>query len=97
MGHDAGTLIGPVPPAPAPSGSAAPDRWALAEAVAQLRPGGAAMGALPDGTAFAVLATEQPAEPPTEPLAEIWPRIAACDPSRPQHAGTGPRAEAPRT
>lgn len=75
--------------------TAAPDRWALAEAVAHLRPGGAAVGALPDGTAFAVLATGQPAESPTEPLAEIWPRIAACDPSRPRHAGTGPRADGP--
>ncbi|MFC9748335.1 helix-turn-helix domain-containing protein [Streptomyces niveus] len=75
--------------------TAAPDRRALAEAVAQLRPGGAAVGALPDGTAFAVLAAEQPAESPTEPLAEIWPRIAACDPSRPQHAGTAPRADGP--
>ncbi|MFD4702599.1 helix-turn-helix domain-containing protein [Streptomyces niveus] len=71
--------------------AAAPDRWALAEAVAHLRPGAAAVGGLPDGTAFAVLA----AEPPAEPLAEIWPLIAACDPSRPQHAGTGPRADGP--
>ncbi|MGW8455701.1 helix-turn-helix domain-containing protein [Streptomyces niveus] len=75
--------------------TAAPDRWALAEAVARLRPGGAAVGALPDGTAFAVLAAGQPAESPTEPLTAIWPRIAACDPSRPQHAGTGPRADGP--
>ncbi|MEV8341349.1 helix-turn-helix domain-containing protein [Streptomyces niveus] len=75
--------------------TAAPDRWALAEAVAQLRPGGAAVGALPDGTAFAVLTAERPAESPTEPLAAIWTRIAACDPSRPQHAGTGPRADGP--
>ncbi|MEV8405347.1 helix-turn-helix domain-containing protein [Streptomyces niveus] len=71
--------------------TAAPDRSALAEAVAHLRPGGAALGGLPDGTAFAVLAAEQP----TEPLAEIWPLVAACDPSRPQHAGTGPRADGP--
>ncbi|MFE4609406.1 helix-turn-helix domain-containing protein [Streptomyces niveus] len=79
--------------------TAAPDRWALAEAVAQLRPGGAAVGALPDGTAFALLAAErpaeQPAESPTEPLAAIWPLVAACDPSRPQHAGTAPRADGP--
>ncbi|MFF2645363.1 helix-turn-helix domain-containing protein [Streptomyces niveus] len=75
--------------------TAAPDRRALAEAVAHLRPGGAAVGGLPDGTAFAVLAAERPADSPTEPLAEIWPRIAACDPSRPQHAGTAPRADGP--
>ncbi|MEV4994785.1 helix-turn-helix domain-containing protein [Streptomyces niveus] len=75
--------------------TAAPDRRALAEAVAQMRPGGAAVGGLPDGTAFAVLAAERPADSPTEPLAEIWPRIAACDPSRPQHAGTAPRADGP--
>ncbi|MFF5088590.1 helix-turn-helix domain-containing protein [Streptomyces niveus] len=73
----------------------ATDRSALAEAVAHLRPGGAAVGALPGGTAFAVLAAERRAESPTEPLAAIWPRIAACDPSRPQHAGTGPRADGP--
>ncbi|MFE7278358.1 PucR family transcriptional regulator [Streptomyces sp. NPDC057623] len=56
---------------------------ALAEAVAHVAtPGSAAVGRLPDGTAFAVV------HGPTVDLGEVWQLVAACEPSVPLHGGT---------
>lgn len=63
---------------------------ALAEAVAHATTGPAAVGRLPDGTAFAVVPWAAAAA-----LAEIWPLVAACDPSAPAHGGIGSPATGP--
>lgn len=63
---------------------------ALAEAVALLAAPAAAVGRLPEGAAFAVVAG-----PGAVALDEVWLRVAACDPDRPLHGGTGAPAAAP--
>lgn len=55
---------------------------ALTEAVAHTTPAFAAVGRLPDGTAFAVVPEDTAA-----PLAEAWPPVAACEPGSPLHGG----------
>ncbi|MFG3104425.1 PucR family transcriptional regulator [Streptomyces sp. NPDC048182] len=60
---------------------------ALAEVLAGA--GAAAVGALPDGTAFAVVPGDAP---PAGPGA-VWPLVAACAPARALHGGTGTPAE----
>ncbi|MFD0312278.1 hypothetical protein [Streptomyces sp. NPDC127119] len=63
---------------------------ALAEAVAHLAgPGPAAVGRLPDRTAFAVV-------PGPVTLDGVWALVAACEPSIPLHGGTGAPAAGPR-
>ncbi|MFE5092506.1 PucR family transcriptional regulator [Streptomyces sp. NPDC056638] len=62
---------------------------ALAEAVALAGAGPAAVGRLPDGTAFAVV-------PGAVDVSEVWPLVAACEPSVLLHGGHGrPAAEPP--
>ncbi|WP_353945243.1 helix-turn-helix domain-containing protein [Streptomyces sp. HUAS MG91] len=65
---------------------------ALAEAVAWAGTGPAAVGRLPDGTAFAVVAGTLPADA----SAGAWTRVAACVPDEPLHGGTGTPAAAPQ-
>ncbi|MFD8735240.1 PucR family transcriptional regulator [Streptomyces sp. NPDC059618] len=60
---------------------------ALAEAVAHAGPGPAAVGRLPDGTAFAVLPADA-----HDAVAEAWPFVAACAPDTPLHGGTSATA-----
>ncbi|MFJ3673392.1 PucR family transcriptional regulator [Streptomyces sp. NPDC090106] len=55
---------------------------ALAEAVAYAEAGPAAVGRLPDGTAFAVLPADG-----HDAVAEVWPLVAACVPDAPLHGG----------
>ncbi|MEU6114171.1 PucR family transcriptional regulator [Streptomyces sp. NPDC047117] len=62
---------------------------ALVEAVAQTAPAFAAVGRLPDGTAFAVLSEEAAAG-----LADTWPLVAACEPDVLLHGGLASRATA---
>lgn len=58
---------------------------ALAEAVAHVAgPGPAAVGRLPDGTAFAVVPGDLPAG-----FGAVWPLVAGCEPSVPLHGGSG--------
>ncbi|MFF1688101.1 MULTISPECIES: PucR family transcriptional regulator [unclassified Streptomyces] len=66
---------------------------ALTEAAAHVQDTAAAVGRLPDGTAFAVVAG---ADAVGETLADAWPLLAACDPSDPLHAGIASPAAAPR-
>ncbi|WP_326668896.1 PucR family transcriptional regulator [Streptomyces sp. NBC_01257] len=68
-----------------------PAEDALSEAVAQVAgTGPTVVGRLPDGTAFAVaLGT-------ADGLGEVWPRVAACEPSVPLHGGTGAPAAGPQ-
>ncbi|MEU8947364.1 helix-turn-helix domain-containing protein [Streptomyces sp. NPDC048489] len=64
---------------------------ALAEAVAHATTGPVALGRLPDGTAFTVVPAGAVAA-----ITEIWPLVAACDPSVPLHGGIGSPAAGPR-
>ncbi|MFG3142243.1 PucR family transcriptional regulator [Streptomyces sp. NPDC048211] len=64
---------------------------ALDEALACSGPGPAAVGRLPDGTAFAVV----PEAAVAVRLAEIWSRVAAGDPLVPLHGGIGSPAAGP--
>ncbi|MGW6398018.1 helix-turn-helix domain-containing protein [Streptomyces sp. NPDC055134] len=66
---------------------------ALTEAAAHVPHTGAAVGQLPDGTAFAVIAG---AGAVSEALADVWPLLAAGEPSDPLHAGIASPAAAPR-
>ncbi|MFD8569131.1 PucR family transcriptional regulator [Streptomyces sp. NPDC059639] len=65
---------------------------ALAEVVAWAGTGPAAVGRLPDGTAFAVVAGTLPADE----FAGAFSRVAACVPDEPLYGGTGTPAAAPR-
>ncbi|WP_428950425.1 helix-turn-helix domain-containing protein [Streptomyces sp. cg35] len=60
-----------------------PAEGALAEVTALVATGPAAVGVLPDGTAFSVTAG------PAGPADEVWQRVAACDPGVALHGGTG--------
>ncbi|GHI02114.1 PucR family transcriptional regulator [Streptomyces cellostaticus] len=63
---------------------------ALAEAAAHTAPAFAAVGRLPDGTAFAVVP-----EDAATALAQTWPLVAACEPDVLLHGGlASPAAEA---
>ncbi|MET8745970.1 PucR family transcriptional regulator [Streptomyces sp. NPDC004728] len=66
-----------------------PAEGALAEAVAHAGAGPSAVGRLPDGTAFAVVHG-------AVDVSEVWPLIAACEPSVPLHGGNGRPAAEPR-
>ncbi len=59
---------------------------ALTEAVAHTTPTFAALGRLPDGTAFAVVPEDAAAG-----LAEAWPLVAACEPDSLLHGGSASR------
>ncbi|MGW0798783.1 helix-turn-helix domain-containing protein [Streptomyces sp. NPDC002692] len=63
---------------------------ALAEAVAHATTGPVALGRLADGTAFTVVPAEA-----VVAMTEIWPLVAACDPSVPLHGGIGSPAAGP--
>ncbi|MEU6846584.1 helix-turn-helix domain-containing protein [Streptomyces sp. NPDC046716] len=65
---------------------------ALAEVVARAGTGPAAVGRLPDGTAFAVVSGTLPADA----SAGAWSRVAACVPGAPLYGGTGTPAAGPR-
>ncbi|MFB7507402.1 PucR family transcriptional regulator [Streptomyces broussonetiae] len=65
-------------------------KGALTEAVAHIAPAFAAVGRLPDGTAFAVLPEDAAAG-----LAEIWPLVAACEPEIVLHGGLASPATQP--
>ncbi|MEU6478185.1 helix-turn-helix domain-containing protein [Streptomyces sp. NPDC047017] len=60
---------------------------ALAEVVAHTAPASAAVGRLPDGTAFAVVP-----EAAAGALAACWPLVAACEPEVLLHGGLASRA-----
>ncbi|MFJ9821703.1 PucR family transcriptional regulator [Streptomyces sp. NPDC101151] len=67
-----------------------PAEGALTEAVAHAAPAFAAVGRLPDGTAFAVVSEDAAAD-----LAQSWPLVAACAPDVLLHGGLGtPAADA---
>lgn len=69
---------------------------ALAEALALAGAGPAALGRLPDGTAFAVVSeSDVPRDAAPVTLAEAWELVAACDPAVPLHSGTGSPAAGP--
>ncbi|WP_329165315.1 helix-turn-helix domain-containing protein [Streptomyces sp. NBC_01717] len=67
---------------------------ALAEVVARLGPGPAAVGRLPEGTAFAVV-PEADGVPIPVAMSEVWPLVAACAPPLPLHGGVGAPAAGP--
>ncbi|MFJ1833901.1 PucR family transcriptional regulator [Streptomyces sp. NPDC088175] len=67
-----------------------PAAGALAEAAAHAGAGPAAVGHLPDGTAFAVV------HGTADVVSEVWPLVAACEPSVPLHGGSGRSAAGPR-
>lgn len=75
------------------SGRQVSAQGALTEAAAHVPHTGTAAGRLPDGTAFAVIAG---AEAVSEALADVWPLLAAGEPSDPLHAGIASPAAAPR-
>ncbi|MFI6466545.1 helix-turn-helix domain-containing protein [Streptomyces sp. NPDC050538] len=58
---------------------------ALAEVVAHVVPGMGAVGRLPDGVAFAVVAGGAEADA----LHEVWPLVAGAEPAVPLYGGTG--------
>ncbi|MEU6467326.1 helix-turn-helix domain-containing protein [Streptomyces sp. NPDC046976] len=62
---------------------------ALAEVLAGVGAESAAVGRLPDGTAFAVLPEATPGTAATTGLGEVWSRVAACERTLPLHGGTG--------
>ncbi|WP_420036164.1 PucR family transcriptional regulator [Streptomyces sp. cg28] len=66
---------------------------ALAEAVAWAADGPAAVGRLPDGTAFAVVAGALIVD---DSAGAAWSRVAACVPGEPFHGGTGTPAAGPQ-
>ncbi|MFJ6663081.1 helix-turn-helix domain-containing protein [Streptomyces sp. NPDC091383] len=72
-------------------GDAGHARGALAEAVAHAAGGPAAVGRLPEGTAFAVLPADG-----KDAVTELWPHLAACAPDTPLHGGTSASAGTPR-
>ncbi|MFE6664578.1 helix-turn-helix domain-containing protein [Streptomyces sp. NPDC057697] len=72
------------------AGRPGPAAGALAEAAAHPGAGPAAVGHLPDGTAFAVV------HGTADVVSEVWPLVAACEPSVPLHGGSGRPAAAPR-
>ncbi|MER5949021.1 PucR family transcriptional regulator [Streptomyces sp. NPDC001904] len=81
---------------------------ALAEVAAWTATGPAAVGRLPDGTAFAVVAAnvagdqpadrspDQPGDGSADGSAGVWSRVAACVPDEPLYGGTGTPAAGPR-
>ncbi|MCE3030130.1 PucR family transcriptional regulator [Streptomyces sp. CMSTAAHL-2] len=62
---------------------------ALAEVLAGVGAESAAVGRLPDGTAFAVVPEATTGTVTTTGLGEVWPRVAACERTVPLHGGTG--------
>ncbi|MGW1325439.1 PucR family transcriptional regulator [Streptomyces antibioticus] len=61
---------------------------ALAEVVAHLGPGPAAVGRLPEGTAFAIVPEpDTDAVPVPVEQGEVWPLVAAGEPAVPLHGG----------
>ncbi|MEU9456867.1 PucR family transcriptional regulator [Streptomyces sp. NPDC048277] len=64
---------------------------ALAEAVAHAAHGPAAVGRLPDGTAFAALPADG-----YDAVTELWPHLAACAPDTPLHGGTSSSSGIPQ-
>ncbi|NNN30415.1 PucR family transcriptional regulator [Streptomyces sp. S3(2020)] len=63
---------------------------ALTEAVAHAESGPAVVGRLPDGTGFAVIPADG-----YDPVAELWPLLAACVPDTPLHGGAASTVDGP--
>ncbi|KPI05249.1 transcriptional regulator, CdaR [Actinobacteria bacterium OK074] len=66
---------------------------ALAEVLAHAGVVAAAVGRLPDGTAFAVLPADP--DPLAQDLQRIWALVATAEPALPLHGGTGETAAGP--